>query len=73
MQAEGESREGPERWHGGPLPPRSGGGFPPLLTGVEQGGGVWEFWGVKVAMWEQNGSPEKGWEGCGLIYGEGSE
>jgi hypothetical protein len=35
MHTEIEGRDGPERCHGGLLPPRLGGSFPPLLTGAE--------------------------------------
>jgi hypothetical protein len=64
MQAEGEGREGPERWHGGLLPPRSGGSFPPLLTGVEQGGGL----GVLGSQGGGVGAKWESREGLGMLW-----
>jgi hypothetical protein len=70
MHKEIEGRDGLKRWHGGLLPPRSGGSFPPLLTGAEQSG--WSKhsgesrWRCGSIMGVQRGAGEC----CGLINRE---
>jgi hypothetical protein len=68
-----EGRDGPERWHGGLLPPRLGGSFPPLLTGAEQSGWSGSSRGSRWRCGSIMGVQRGAGECCGLIYGEVSE
>jgi hypothetical protein len=65
MQAEGEGREGPERWHGGLLLPRSGDRVR-LLPGQQRVRG--SFLGsqcYREGIWEWNERAERG---CGGLH-----
>jgi hypothetical protein len=71
MHAKIQSGDGPERWHGGLLPPRSGDRVW-LLPGQQRVRG--SFWAISVAerafgsgMSEQRGAVVV----CMLIFGEG--